>query len=216
MFEYMSAGIPVIVSNFPLWKEIVEEAGSGTCVDPLDLEGIASAVQRIIENPAEAKRMGENGRRSVEKDTTGAWKRKSCWHSTKIYYHNHKDEMENQSCDYAYMCKIAIWCQDIQSRAEGIWSVGRSTTRLQSQFIIQWGLPGLFCNPPGQHHARLRNPLLSRGVPHFGHIGRSSISCARPARVFSTIFTAKYLANKKDDSIIAFSVTAFSTFEHNS
>lgn len=66
MFEYMAAGIPVIASNFPLWRKIVEVNKCGICVDPLNPEDIAEAINWIIEHPSEARGMGKNGRRAVE------------------------------------------------------------------------------------------------------------------------------------------------------
>ncbi|NOT86434.1 MAG: glycosyltransferase family 4 protein [Methylococcaceae bacterium] len=67
MFEYMSAGIPVIASNFPLWKEIIEGNNCGLCVDPLNPKEIAEAIDYFINNPVSAKTMGEKGRLAVEK-----------------------------------------------------------------------------------------------------------------------------------------------------
>ncbi|MFC2084430.1 glycosyltransferase family 4 protein [Bacteroidota bacterium] len=65
MFEYMSAEIPVIASNFTAWKEIIEGNKCGICVDPLSPIDIAEAICWIMTNPDEAKSMGENGRQAV-------------------------------------------------------------------------------------------------------------------------------------------------------
>lgn len=65
MFEYMSAGVPVIASNFPLWKDIIEGNHCGLCVDPLQPGQIAAAIDYLVNCPDEAQRMGENGRRAV-------------------------------------------------------------------------------------------------------------------------------------------------------
>jgi glycosyltransferase involved in cell wall biosynthesis len=67
MFEYMSAGLPVIASNFPLWREIIERNDCGLCVDPLDPKAIAQAIDFFISNPKKAEQMGRNGKNAVHK-----------------------------------------------------------------------------------------------------------------------------------------------------
>lgn len=62
LFEYMRAGIPTIVSDFPAWRQIVEDTGCGLLVNPLDSQDIANAIRRLLENPAEAEEMGRRGR----------------------------------------------------------------------------------------------------------------------------------------------------------
>lgn len=77
MFEYMAAGIPVIASNFPLWVKIVEGNEIGLCVDPLDPVAIANAIDFIVEHPAIAHEMGQNGQRAVvERFNWGAEEKK--------------------------------------------------------------------------------------------------------------------------------------------
>ena len=65
MFEYMATGLPVIVSNFPLWKEIVEDNKCGITVNPLDPQEIARAVEYLCSNPELMEKMGRNGRKTV-------------------------------------------------------------------------------------------------------------------------------------------------------
>jgi len=65
MFEYMSAGLPVIASNFPAWREIIEGNDCGLCVDPLNSGAIAEAIDFFVSNPDRAYEMGKNGQRAV-------------------------------------------------------------------------------------------------------------------------------------------------------
>ena len=65
MFEYMACGVPVVCSDFPLWTQLVAEADCGVTVDPLDPQAVAKAVEALCRDPAEARRLGENGRRAI-------------------------------------------------------------------------------------------------------------------------------------------------------
>lgn len=71
LFEYMAAGLPVIASDFPAWRAIIEGHDCGICVDPLDADAVAEAIRWIVAHPREARQMGENGLRAAR--TTYNW-----------------------------------------------------------------------------------------------------------------------------------------------
>jgi len=62
----MAAGISVIASNFPLWKEVVEGNACGICVDPMNPSEIALAMDRLLSDRGLAESMGANGVRAIE------------------------------------------------------------------------------------------------------------------------------------------------------
>lgn len=65
LFEYMSAGIPVIASDFPFIRDVVLEADCGLLVQPDDVEEIAMAMKHLLHDPKDASRMGANGLRAA-------------------------------------------------------------------------------------------------------------------------------------------------------
>jgi len=71
VLDYMAAGLPVVASAFPAWREYVADTGAGVLVDPADVAGIADAVQRLLANPDRLRAMGRRGREAVE--TTYCW-----------------------------------------------------------------------------------------------------------------------------------------------
>lgn len=68
IFEEMMAGLPVVCTDFMLWRKFVDRWHCGLLVNPEDPDAIARAVQYLLDHPEEARRMGENGRRAVKEE----------------------------------------------------------------------------------------------------------------------------------------------------
>lgn len=62
LFEYMSAGLPVIASDFPIWREIILTSGCGFVLNPFDIDAIREKLCFLFDNPIEAEKMGRAGR----------------------------------------------------------------------------------------------------------------------------------------------------------
>ncbi|MBI5442509.1 MAG: glycosyltransferase [Deltaproteobacteria bacterium] len=64
-FEYMTAGIPFVLSNFPFYEERIGTARCCVFTDPLDPAQTADAVAGLLGDPERARQMGERGRKAV-------------------------------------------------------------------------------------------------------------------------------------------------------
>jgi len=75
VFEYMYAGLPVVCTDFELWKGVIEDSlrleqihikSCGICVNPNNVQAFSDAICHLLNSPNEAEQMGSNGRKVVE------------------------------------------------------------------------------------------------------------------------------------------------------
>jgi glycosyltransferase involved in cell wall biosynthesis len=67
LFQYMAAGLPVVASDLPQVRDVVEGTAAGICVDTSRPSLIAQALRSILDDPAAAMRMGNAGREAVRR-----------------------------------------------------------------------------------------------------------------------------------------------------
>ncbi len=72
LFEYMALKLPVITSDFPAYRQIVERSECGFCISPDDAEALSRTLESCITDGALRERMGANGRNAAE--TCYNWK----------------------------------------------------------------------------------------------------------------------------------------------
>lgn len=66
LFEYMAGGLPVIASDLPLCREVIDGTRCGLIVEPQNPEALAEAIQWLLSHSEEAEAMGRRGRDAVQ------------------------------------------------------------------------------------------------------------------------------------------------------
>lgn len=61
IFEYMAIGLPVITSNFELYRNVIEKHECGFCVDPKNPVELANKIIYLAKHPEVMTAMGRNG-----------------------------------------------------------------------------------------------------------------------------------------------------------
>jgi phosphatidylinositol alpha-mannosyltransferase len=62
LVEAMAAGLPVVATDIPGYREVVRQEAEGILVPPSDHHRLADAVGRLLEEPDLARKIGEAGR----------------------------------------------------------------------------------------------------------------------------------------------------------
>lgn len=70
IYEYMAAARPFVASNFPYWKDQLEQFNCGIFLDPNDGPALAAAIGQLLEDTQQSRDMGLRGRRALEQHFT--------------------------------------------------------------------------------------------------------------------------------------------------
>jgi phosphatidylinositol alpha-mannosyltransferase len=70
LVEAMAAGLPVVASDIPGYREVVRNGMEGLLVPPSDPVALAAALREVLDDPSVARRLGDAGR---ERARTYSW-----------------------------------------------------------------------------------------------------------------------------------------------
>ncbi|MFI3227543.1 MAG: glycosyltransferase family 4 protein [Clostridia bacterium] len=68
VYEYMSMGMPVIMSDYSFARKVNDKYNFAILVKPDDINAIANAINYLIDNSEIAYEMGQNGRRAIKEE----------------------------------------------------------------------------------------------------------------------------------------------------
>jgi glycosyltransferase involved in cell wall biosynthesis len=68
LLEAAAAGRPIVTTDWPGCRDVVQHGGNGLLVQPRDPEGLADALERLLRNPGERAAMGARGRTLAEQE----------------------------------------------------------------------------------------------------------------------------------------------------
>lgn len=72
VFPMMAAGLPVLYSGRGEGERLVRDHDAGLITPPEDAAALAAAIARVLDDPAEGRRLGANGRRLAEAEFSWA------------------------------------------------------------------------------------------------------------------------------------------------
>jgi len=73
LFQYLAAGIPVVVSDLPQLREIVESTGAGRAVDTSNVDALGDCLAAILADEPSLRSMGERARQAAEEQYNWSW-----------------------------------------------------------------------------------------------------------------------------------------------
>jgi glycosyltransferase involved in cell wall biosynthesis len=72
IFEYMAAGVPIVSSDLPSIREILDNEITGLLVEPENDDELAGAIVKLLQNPQLSQQLSLNARNKVEESYSWA------------------------------------------------------------------------------------------------------------------------------------------------
>ena len=69
LFEYMAAGIPIVASDLPVFREILQNQKNALFFEPGNSQALANAIKQILNSDELAQKLSENAKKTAEKYT---------------------------------------------------------------------------------------------------------------------------------------------------